>query len=72
MMITMPASEIPTTTRWRTKASGRMASFLLAYTFSKSIDQASSISDPVDPYNFRATRAISAWDIPKIWWPAMC
>ena len=43
--------------------SGRAASFLLAYTFSKSIDQASSISDPVNPYNFGATRALSAWDL---------
>lgn len=43
--------------------SGRAASFLLSYTFSKSIDQASSISDPVNPYNFRATRALSAWDL---------
>src|SRR5207245_594937 len=39
-------------------------SFLISYTFSKSIDQASSISDPVNPYNFRATRALSAWDLP--------
>src|SRR5215831_13449709 len=34
-----------------------------AYTFSKSIDQASSISDPVDPFNFRRTRALSAFDL---------
>ena len=44
--------------------SGREASFLISYTFSKSIDQASSISDPINPYNFRATRALSAWDLP--------
>ena len=36
---------------------------MLAYTFSKSIDQASSISDPVNPFNYRATRALSAWDL---------
>jgi carboxypeptidase family protein len=36
---------------------------MLSYTFSKSIDQASSISDIVDPYNFRRTRALSAWDL---------
>jgi len=36
---------------------------MLAYTYSKSIDQASSISDPVNPFNFRATRALSAWDL---------
>jgi hypothetical protein len=37
--------------------------FLLGYTFSKSIDQASSLSDPVNPYNFGATRALSAFDL---------
>jgi hypothetical protein len=36
---------------------------MLAYTFSKSIDQASSLADPVDPFNFRLTRALSAWDL---------
>jgi hypothetical protein len=36
---------------------------MLAYTFSKSIDQASSISDPLNPFNFRLTRALSAWDL---------
>lgn len=36
---------------------------MLAYTFSKSIDQASSISDTVDPFNFARTRALSAWDL---------
>jgi Carboxypeptidase regulatory-like domain len=40
-------------------------SFLLGYTWSKSIDQASSISDPGNPYNFAATRALSAFDIPQ-------
>jgi len=40
-------------------------SFLLGYTWSKSIDQASSISDPGNPYNFSATRALSAFDIPQ-------
>jgi archaellum component FlaF (FlaF/FlaG flagellin family) len=40
-------------------------SFLLAYTWSKSIDQASSISDPGNPYDFAATRALSAFDIPQ-------
>jgi hypothetical protein len=37
--------------------------FTLAYTFSKSIDQASSLADPIDPFNFRLTRALSAWDL---------
>ena len=37
--------------------------FLIGYTYGKSIDQGSSISDPGNPYNFRATRAISAFDL---------
>lgn len=40
-------------------------SILAGYTWSKSIDQASSISDPGDPYDLRATRALSAFDIPQ-------
>lgn len=40
-------------------------SLLAGYTWSKSIDQASSISDPGNPYNFSATRALSAFDIPQ-------
>ncbi len=36
---------------------------MFAYTFSKSIDQASSISDIVDPFNYSRTRALSAWDL---------
>jgi hypothetical protein len=39
--------------------------FLLGYTYSKSIDQGSSISDPGNPYDFSATRAISAFDLPQ-------
>jgi hypothetical protein len=35
----------------------------VGYTFSKSIDQASSLSDIVNPFNFNATRALSAWDL---------
>jgi len=42
---------------------GKGLSFLIGYTYSKSIDQASSISDPVNPFNFAATRALSAWDL---------
>jgi hypothetical protein len=42
---------------------GRNMSFLLAYTFSKSIDQASSISDTGNPFNLRLTRALSAFDL---------
>ncbi len=40
-------------------------SVLAGYTWSKSIDQASSISDPGDPYDLQATRALSAFDIPQ-------
>ena len=36
---------------------------MIAYTYSKSIDQASSLADPIDPFNFALTRALSAWDI---------
>lgn len=43
--------------------SGERLDLMLAYTFSKSIDQASSISDPVNPFNYRLTRALSAWDL---------
>jgi hypothetical protein len=42
--------------------SGRL-DMMLAYTFSKSIDEASSISDIVDPFNYKRTRALSAWDL---------
>src|SRR4029078_7557010 len=43
--------------------SGRQLDLMLAYTFSKSIDQGSSISDPANPFNYKATRALSAWDL---------
>ena len=45
------------------RRTGTTLDFSVAYTFSKSIDQASSISDPVDPFNFRRTRALSAFDL---------
>ncbi len=35
----------------------------IGYTFSKSIDQASSISDVVDPFDYSRTRALSAFDL---------
>ena len=37
--------------------------YSLSYTYSKSIDQASSISDAVDPFNFNFTRGLSAWNL---------
>ncbi len=39
--------------------------FLIGYTYSKSIDQASSISDPGNPYDLSATRALSSFDLPQ-------
>jgi hypothetical protein len=45
------------------RRAGTRLDFSAAYTFSKSIDQASSISDPVDPFDFRRTRALSAFDL---------
>ncbi len=42
---------------------GKRLSVSAGYTFSKSIDQASSISDPLNPFNFAATRALSAFDL---------
>ncbi|HSR06591.1 MAG TPA: TonB-dependent receptor [Bryobacteraceae bacterium] len=42
---------------------GKSLDLMLAYTYSKSIDQASSISDIVNPFNYSATRALSAWDL---------
>jgi Carboxypeptidase regulatory-like domain/TonB dependent receptor len=43
---------------------GKQLDLMVAYTFSKSIDEASSISDPVNPFDYKATRALSAWDLP--------
>ncbi len=42
---------------------GRSLNFSVGYTFSKSIDQSSSISDPLNPFDFSATRALSAFDL---------
>jgi hypothetical protein len=36
---------------------------MVAYTFSKSLDESSSISDPVNPFNYRLMRGLSAWDL---------
>jgi hypothetical protein len=36
---------------------------MFSYTYSKSIDQASSISDVVDPYNNSRMRSLSNWDL---------
>jgi hypothetical protein len=45
------------------RRSGKRIDLMLAYTFSKSLDEASSISDPVNPFNYNLTRALSAWDL---------
>jgi len=45
------------------RRSGRRLDLMFAYTFSKSLDEASSISDPVNPFNYNLTRALSAWDL---------
>jgi hypothetical protein len=42
---------------------GRWLNASVGYTYSKSIDQASSLADPVNPFNFNATRALSAFDL---------
>ena len=43
--------------------SAKRLTLSLGYTYSKSIDQASSMADPLDPFNFEATRGLSAWDL---------
>ena len=42
---------------------GKRTTFLFAYTYSKSIDQASNIGEQINPYDARLTRAISSWDM---------
>jgi Carboxypeptidase regulatory-like domain/TonB dependent receptor len=42
---------------------GRRSSFLLGYTYSKSIDQGSNLGEQLNPLNLRATHAISAFDM---------
>ena len=42
---------------------GQRSNFLVGYTYSKSIDQASNLGEQLNPLNARATRAISAWDM---------
>ena len=45
------------------RSSTKYLTYSLGYTWSKSIDQASSISDVADPYNFNATRGLSAFNL---------
>src|SRR5262249_10084271 len=43
--------------------SSKRLDLMFSYTFSKSIDQSSALGDPVDPFNYKRTRALSAWDL---------
>jgi hypothetical protein len=42
---------------------GKGATFLLGYTYSKSIDQGSNIGEQLNPFDARLSRAISSWDL---------
>jgi len=42
---------------------GRRLDLMFSYTYSKSIDQGSSISDVSDPFNHSRMRSLSAWDL---------
>jgi len=43
--------------------SGKRTTFLFAYTYAKSIDQASNIGEQINPFDPRLSRAISSWDM---------
>ncbi len=43
--------------------SDKCLDLMVGYTFSKSLDEASSISDPVNPFNYRLNRGLSAWNL---------
>ncbi len=43
--------------------SGKSSTFLIGYTYSKSIDQGSNIGEQLNPFNPRLSRAISSWDL---------
>jgi Carboxypeptidase regulatory-like domain len=45
------------------KRSTNRLTYSIGYTYSKSIDQASSLADAVDPFNFGLTRGLSAWNL---------
>lgn len=42
---------------------GKRTTFLFAYTYAKSIDQASNIGEQLNPFNPALSRAISSWDM---------
>ncbi|HEX4274948.1 MAG TPA: carboxypeptidase regulatory-like domain-containing protein [Bryobacteraceae bacterium] len=43
--------------------SGNGFSFLVGYTYSKSIDEASALGESVNPFDYQSHRSISAWDL---------
>jgi hypothetical protein len=42
---------------------GARSTILAGYTYSKSIDDASNMGEPTNPFNMRLSRAISSWDM---------
>jgi hypothetical protein len=42
---------------------GKRGTVLVAYTYSKSIDDASNLGEQINPFNYRLTRVISSWDM---------
>jgi hypothetical protein len=42
---------------------GKRSNFLLSYTYSKSIDQASNLGEQLNPFNPSFSRAVSSWDM---------
>jgi Carboxypeptidase regulatory-like domain len=45
------------------KSSTKRLTYSVGYTYSKSIDQASSLADVLDPFDFGLTRGLSAWNL---------
>jgi hypothetical protein len=43
-----------------------LASFLIGYTFSKSLDNSSGLQDSTNPFNFKASRSLSDFDVTHI------
>ncbi len=42
---------------------GKSSTFLIGYTYSKSIDQGSNVGEQLNAFNARLSRAISSWDL---------
>jgi hypothetical protein len=42
---------------------GKRSTFLLGYTYSKSMDQGSNIGEQLNPFNARLSHALSSWDL---------